>query len=167
MSEIIYYGNPILRAKSSKIEEFDSSFEEACELLTDLMYEYDGVGLAAPQIGISKRYFVIDASKDEDSPMIFVNPEITWKSEELVSDSEGCLSIPGIRGNVERSTSVSVKAFTPDGKEFVIDKAEGLLARAIQHELDHLEGVMFVDRLSPVKKQLIANKLKKMAKQNK
>ncbi len=166
MSDIYYYGSKVLREIAEPITEFDADFATECEKLINFMYEYDGVGLAAPQIGISKRFFAIDISKEGDSPMILANPEFIWKSEELETDSEGCLSIPGIRGMVERPVSVSVKAQDMDGNEVLIEKADGLFARALQHENDHLDGTMFVDHLTPVKKQLIANKLKKMAKQN-
>ncbi len=167
MSDIFYYGSKVLRLTATPVTEFDAEFAEQCNILIDLMYEYDGVGLAAPQMGISKRFFAIDVSKEGDSPMILVNPEFTWKSEELETDSEGCLSIPGIRGMVERPASVSIKALDENGKEVLFEKVDGLFARALQHENDHLDGTLFVDRLTPVKKQLIASKLKKIAKQNK
>ncbi len=167
MSDISYYGSAVLRQKAIAVTEFDNEFRKTCDRLTYLMYEYDGVGLAAPQIGISQRFAVIDVSPDGDKPVLFVNPEFTWKSTELESDNEGCISIPGIRGMVERPMSVSIKAQDVDGKEFVVENATGLFARALQHEIDHLDGVMFVDHLSPSKKQLISNRLKKMAKENK
>lgn len=166
MSVIRYYGDPVLRKKAVPISDFNREFEELCEQLTDWMYEYDGVGLAAPQVGISQRFVVVDVSKEGDKPIVLVNPEITWKSEEKVTDSEGCLSIPNIRGNVERYASISVKAFSPSGEEFQLERIDGLFARAIQHEIDHLDGILFVDKIPPVKKQLIAGKLKKIAKQN-
>jgi len=164
MSDISYYGSPVLRQTAKEVTTFDDSFLQLCDRLIALMYEYDGVGLAAPQIGISQRFAVIDVSPDGDKPVLFINPVFTWKSDEKETDSEGCISIPGIRGMVERPAMVSVKAQDVNGKEFTIEKASGLLARALQHEIDHLNGVMFVDHLSPSKKQLISNKLKKMAK---
>lgn len=167
MSDIKYYGAPVLREKATEVTDFDNDFAATCERLVNLMYEYDGVGLAAPQIGISKRFVAIDVSQEGDTPIVLVNPVFTWKSEELETDSEGCLSIPGIRGMVERPVKVSVKALDIDGNEVVFEEVDGLFARALQHEIDHLDGVMFVDHLSPVKKQLVANKLRKMAKQNK
>lgn len=167
MSDISYYGSPVLRQKATVVVDFDDAFYKLCDKLTRLMYEYDGIGLAAPQIGISQRFAVIDVSPDGDKPTLFVNPEFTWKSEELATESEGCISIPGIRGMVERPISLTVKAQDVHGKEFVLENVTGLLARALQHEIDHLDGIMFVDRLSPSKKVLVANKLKKMAKENK
>ncbi len=167
MNEICYYGNPVLRKKCTPVTEFTSELSTLCDDLVDMMYDYDGVGLAAPQIGNPKRVIAIDVSQDSDQPMILINPEITWKSEEIDNDSEGCLSIPGIRGNVDRFTSISVKSLDVNGKEQLLEKVDGLFARALQHEIDHLNGVMFVDHLSPVKKGLVAGKLKKMARQNK
>ncbi len=164
MIDLMYYGSAVLRKKCEPVEEFDGDFAALCDKLINLMYEHEGVGLAASQVGMSKRLLAIDVSENGDSPIILVNPEFTWKSDELESDSEGCLSIPGIRGVVERHASVSLKALDMDGNEFLIEKAEGLYARALQHEIDHLDGILFVDRLSPVKKQLIAKKLKKIAK---
>jgi len=167
MSDISYYGSPVLRETAKPVVAFDESFQILCDRLTYLMYEYDGVGLAAPQIGVSQRFMVIDVSPDGDKPVLFVNPEFTWKSEDIENDSEGCISIPGIRGLVDRHASVSIKAYDLKGNPFVVENATGLLARAIQHEIDHLNGVMFVDHLSPSKKQLISNKLKKMARETK
>ncbi len=110
MSDIYYYGAKVLRETAKPVTEFDASFAAECDKLINFMYEYDGVGLAAPQIGISKRFFAIDVSKEGDTPMILANPEFIWKSEEIEADNEGCLSIPGIRGVVERPVSVTVKA---------------------------------------------------------
>ncbi len=164
MSDISYYGAPVLRQKAKAVESFDASFAEDVDRLINLMYEYDGVGLAAPQIGISKRFFAIDVSPEGDSPVLFVNPVFDWESEELETDSEGCISIPKLRGDVERPGSVTITAQDIDGNSFTFEKAEGLLARALQHENDHLDGILFIDRVSPMKKTLIAPKLKKMAR---
>ena len=164
MDDISYYGAPILREIAVPVETFDAAFAEEADRLTNLMYEYDGVGLAAPQIGLSKRFFVVDISVEGDTPVLFVNPVFDWKSEELETDSEGCISIPNLRGDVERPISVTITAQDIDGKSFTIEKAEGLFARALQHENDHLDGILFVDRVSPMKKTLIAPKLKKMAR---
>ena len=110
MYDICIYGNPKLRLKAKPVTLFDSAFEEFAEVLTEKMYEYDGIGLAAPQIGISQRVIVVDLSAESNQPAIFVNPEITWSSDELSSDDEGCLSVPHIRGIVERPASISLKA---------------------------------------------------------
>jgi peptide deformylase len=166
MSEICYNGNPVLRKKCEEVIDFDDTLADFAEELTEFMYEYDGIGLAAPQIGVTKRVAVIDVSNDGNKPTLFINPVITWKSEEIESDSEGCLSIPGIRGNVERPNSITVEAVDINGDKIVFEKITGLQARAFQHEMDHLDGVMFVDHLSPVKKTLIASKLKKLSRQN-
>jgi peptide deformylase len=167
VSDICYYGNPSLRQKCVEVTEFDSELEDFVESLVDMMYQYDGVGLAAPQIGDSRQIIAVDVSADSNKPIVLINPVITWESEEILNDSEGCLSIPGIRGNVDRPGSITIKGKTLGGEDIEFEKIEGLMARAFQHELDHLNGVMFVDRLSPVKKRLIASKLKKMARHNK
>jgi len=164
VDDISYYGAPILRKVAVPVEKFDAAFAAEAERLTNLMYEYDGVGLAAPQIGISKRFFVVDISAEGNTPVLFVNPVFDWKSEELETDSEGCISIPKLRGDVERPASVTITAQDVDGNTFTVEQAEGLFARALQHENDHLDGILFVDRVSPMKKTLIAPKLKKMAR---
>ncbi len=167
MSELCIYGNPTLRLKAEPITEFDANLQKFAEHLVDMMYKYDGIGLASPQIGKSVRAIAVDISEAGDNPLVLINPEITWSSEEIESDNEGCLSVPAIRGNVERPISVTVKAFDVDGNEVLFEKTEGLFARVLQHEMDHLDGIMFVDKVSPVKKRLIASKLKKMAREAK
>ena len=167
MYEICIYGNKTLREKCQPVTVFDDELQEFAEILVEKMYEYDGIGLAAPQIGVARQAIALDLSAESDSAIVLFNPEITWESEELDSDSEGCLSVPGIRGIVERPISISLKAQAVDGKVIEFDKVEGLFARALQHEMDHLRGVMFVDKLSSAKRAMISTKLKKMAKQNK
>ena len=166
MYEICIYGNPILRLKAKEITVFDEELAQFAKVLVEKMYEYDGIGLAAPQIGVSKRAIALDLSSESDSPIVLINPEIIWQSEELQSDSEGCLSVPGIRGIVERPSSISLKAQNIDGEEILFEKVDGLFARALQHEVDHLNGIMFVDKLSSAKRSMLSSKLKKMAKQN-
>ena len=131
---------------------------------TETMYAEDGVGLAAPQVNRSTRIIAVDATGGEGPAQVLVNPVIAWSSPEQEDYEEGCLSIPDIRLNVRRPSVVSVNAFDVNGKEIVIEKADGLLARALQHEIDHLDGILFVDRVSPLQRQLIASKLKKLAK---
>ena len=167
MYEICIYGNPILRKKAKKITTFDEQLAEFADILVEKMYEYDGIGLAAPQIGESVRAIALDLSSEANSPIVLFNPEITWRSEDIDSDSEGCLSVPGIRGIVERPISISLSAQDVTGAVVNFEKVDGLFARALQHEVDHLDGVMFVDRLSSAKRSMLSGKLKKMAKQNK
>ncbi len=164
MFEIRTYGDPVLRRTAAPVEEFDPSLKRFVDEVVETMIEKDGVGLAAPQTGHSVRVAVIDTTAGEETPYVLINPRITWSSDELEEYEEGCLSIPDIRLDVTRPVSVSVRALDAEGKEYRIEKADGLLARALQHEIDHLDGIMFVDRVSPLQRQLVASKLKKLAK---
>lgn len=165
MFRICIYGSQVLRTRARPVVSFDDELRRFVERLTETMYAEDGVGLAANQVGHAIRVAVIDTSGGENKPCVLVNPEITWRSVETLEQEEGCLSVPDIRLKVSRPASVTVKAFDAAGVEFTIDRAEGLLARALQHEIDHLDGIMFVDRVSPLQRQLVAGKLKKMAKE--
>jgi len=124
------------------------------------MYEANGIGLAATQVDIHERLIVIDVSEERDQPLVIINPELEWASEEKRKGEEGCLSVPGIYDGVERSTAVRVRALDGEGKSRVIE-AEGLLAVCIQHEMDHLMGKVFVEYLSPLKRNRIKTKLLK------
>lgn len=135
-------GDEILRKKSREVDTINDRIKTLVKDMIDTMYDEDGVGLAAPQVGILKRIFVIDVY-DDNGARVFINPEIL-ETEGAETDMEGCLSIPGEQSEVERPTKVKVKALDLNGQEFVLE-AEGLLARAICHENDHLNGVLFVD----------------------
>lgn len=135
-------GDNVLRKKSKVVEEINPRILTLLEDMIDTMYEADGVGLAAPQVGILKRIFVIDVY-DDFGPRVFINPVILEKKGTQI-DEEGCLSVPGEAAEVERANYVKVKAFNEKGEEFILE-AEGLLARAVQHEYDHLEGILFID----------------------
>ncbi|NLV83424.1 MAG: peptide deformylase [Spirochaetales bacterium] len=143
--DIYTLGEDVLRTKAEKITDFDQSLSILVDAMFDTMDEADGVGLAAPQIGVSKRIFVIDTRKDKER-IAFVNPVIIETSQNTVSYEEGCLSIPTMYTQIVRPAEVTVQAQDVKGKSFVL-KATGLLARAIQHEYDHLEGVLFIDRM--------------------
>jgi peptide deformylase len=164
MADIRIYGDPILRKNAAAVEKFDGKLKGLVKELAATMREKDGIGLAAPQIGHSLRMTVIDDSGGEKDPYILINPEITFFSEEREDFEEGCLSIPDINLKVNRPSRVSVTAFDEEGKQYTIEHAGGLLARALQHEIDHLDGILFVDRVSPVLRQLVAGKLKKLAR---
>lgn len=164
MFDVIVYGNPLLRKKAAPVEIFDEGLRAFTAELTETMYEKDGLGLAATQVARLVRVAVIDVSGGENKPLVLVNPEIYWSSEELGDYEEGCLSIPGINIKVSRPVSVSVRAFDEHGIGYSIDKAEGLLARALQHEIDHLNGILFVDRVTPLQRQMVNGKLRKMAR---
>ncbi|WP_227766952.1 peptide deformylase [Zhaonella formicivorans] len=139
---IVKIGNPVLREKAKPVSSITPNIIKLLDNMKDTMYEANGVGLAAPQIGVSKRVVVIDVG---EGLLELLNPEIIAMNGEEI-DTEGCLSIPGVQGEVKRAAEVTVKALNREGKEFEI-KGTGLLARAMQHEIDHLEGILFVDRL--------------------
>jgi peptide deformylase len=128
------------------------------------MYDANGIGLAATQVDVHERIVVIDVSEERDTPLVLINPEITWASDEKQVGDEGCLSVPGIYDGVERSTAVHVRALDREGQPRTIE-AEGLLAVCIQHEMDHLMGKVFVEYLSPLKRNRIKTKLLKQQKQ--
>ncbi|MGM0444280.1 MAG: peptide deformylase, partial [Fibrobacterota bacterium] len=117
MYPIRYYGDPVLRKKAAAVDTFDAELEEFCRILADKMYEYDGVGLAAPQIGVSRRVVAIDVTGGIEEPIVMVNPEILSTSEEELSDTEGCLSIPGISAVVTRPAEITVRGYSPQGEE--------------------------------------------------
>lgn len=142
-----YEGDEILRKKSREIEVIDDRIKELAEDMFDTMHKYDGLGLAGVQVGILKRIIVIDLY-DDVSKFCLINPEIVEKSEETVELEEGCLSYPNQFGKVVRSTKVKVKALDLDGKNVTLE-AEGLLAQALQHEIDHLNGEVFKDKILP------------------
>jgi len=164
MSDIRIYGDPILRKKSEPVTVFDDALKDFVEKMKEDMYNSAGVGLAAPQVGRSIRLTVVDATAGEQEPYVMINPEITYFSEEKSDYDEGCLSVPDITLTVTRPSIVSVRVQDEEGDEYVLEEVDGLLARAIQHEVDHLNGILFVDRVTPVRRQLISGKLKKLAK---
>ena len=148
IKKVLKYGNDILRQKSKEVTKVSRKIQILCEDLLDTMYAQNGVGLAAPQIGINLRVFVIDVSNGNNeklNPMIFINPKIIKKSG-AVNSYEGCLSFPKAYTNVRRYKNVVIKALNQKGKSFILEAKEGeLLARAIQHEFDHLDGILFID----------------------
>jgi peptide deformylase len=145
MLDIYTLGEEVLREKCQKVTEFDNALRILVDAMFDTMDEADGVGLAAPQVGVTKRLFVIHIRGAEKRA--YINPQIIETSIETSTDEEGCLSIPGVWHDVQRPARVTVQAQDVEGKVFQV-KADGLLARALQHENDHLNGVLFIDRLS-------------------
>ncbi|KMQ50702.1 Peptide deformylase [Chitinispirillum alkaliphilum] len=164
MLELCLYGDPVLRKKALPVEHFDDALRSFVEEMVEAMQREDGVGLAAPQVGKSVRVVVIDTSGGEEDPYVLINPEIVYSSEEKQDYDEGCLSIPGITLTVNRPETVSVKAQDENGREYLIENARGLLARALQHEIDHLNGILFIDHVSPLQRSLISGKLKKISR---
>ncbi|HTA53012.1 MAG TPA: peptide deformylase [Candidatus Acidoferrum sp.] len=161
---IVKYGDPVLETPTKPVENFD---EELLALVADMfesMYAANGVGLAAPQIGISRRVAVIDVTvgKNAEAKIVCANPQIIHTEGEQ-REEEGCLSIPGFRGHVARPQYVTVRAQDASGKEFEM-RGEGLLARAFCHEIDHLNGVLFITHLSMLKRDLIKRKIRKLKK---
>jgi peptide deformylase len=163
--KILKMGAPVLEQNAEKVTEFGTV--ELQELISDMwetMYAAKGVGLAAPQIGLSKRISVIDVSvgEDESKKIVIINPEVTFR-EGKQTDEEGCLSIPGFREPVTRANKVTVKAQNERGEPIEVS-GEELLARALQHEIDHLNGILFLNHLSSLKRDLIRRKIKKLQK---
>ena len=159
--EIRKYGDPVLKKESQNVETIDDNIKKLLDDMVDTMREASGVGLAAPQVGINLNVVVIEI---EGKVRKLINPEIIAKSAEEETVEEGCLSIPGVWEKVKRAARVKVKYTNENGEE-VIEEGEGLLGRAFQHEIDHLKGVVFVERISSLAKNLLAKKLLKMKKE--
>ena len=157
--EILQYPDPRLNLPAQRVEKIDAETRKLIEDMTETMYAAPGVGLAATQVDVHKQIIVIDVSEDRSDLRVFINPEVTRREGQAVNQ-EGCLSVPGIYDNVERAESVTVTALDRNGSRFTLN-ASGLLATCIQHELDHLHGQVFVERLSELKQNRIRAKLKK------
>ena len=161
---ILHYPDKRLRTPGEPVEEFGAELQQLVEDMAETMYAAPGVGLAAPQIGVAQRVFIIDVATDDDEPsdlMVFVNPEILEKQGECLFD-EGCLSFPGAREEIERAEWVKVRAQDQFGETFELE-ADGLLAIAVQHENDHLEGKLMLDHVSPLKRRSIHRTMVKRA----
>ena len=156
--QIITLGNELLRQKAEKIDQIDDQIKDAAKQMFEIIKQDKGVGIAGPQIGLMKRIFVVHIDGDEER--VFINPSILETSQETVKYEEGCLSVPGIYVDVVRSESVKIQAWNEKGKPFTME-ANGLLARVIQHEYDHLEGILFLDRLSELKRNRLIEKYEK------
>ena len=160
--QLRYYGDPTLRRKADAVETVDPETRRIIEAMFDCMYRERGIGLAAPQVGIARRIFVVDVEGEggERTKLALVNPEIKEKRGSVTGE-EGCLSIPGIHEDVKRHAEVVFEGLNVRG-ERVLVPAQGLLARALQHELDHLDGILFIDRLSAIRRKLLEPKLARM-----
>lgn len=172
LRNIRVYGDPVLRKVADPVEEFGPDLKQLAEDMLETMLESDGVGLAAPQVGVSKRFVVIgipvDDNGDQGKLHVFnmVNPEIIDEGEEIDLLEEGCLSLPEITVNVERPTKIVVEYQNLDGETIELE-AEGMFAKVIQHEIDHLDGVLITDYLPPLKRTMMRNRLKKLSEQAK
>ena len=157
---ILRYPDPRLHKVAKPVTVFDERLKKLVADMAETMYDAPGVGLAATQIDVHEQVLVIDVSDTNNELRVFINPEITWSSDEKQVYDEGCLSVPGIYDGVERPARVKARAFDADGKEFEVE-ADGLLAVCIQHEMDHLKGKVFVEYLSPLKRNRIKTKMLK------
>ena len=163
--EIIKLPDKRLRLLSEPVKQIDAAIRKLVDDMFETMYEAPGIGLAAIQVGVAKRVITMDLSKKENDhvPQVFINPEILWQSEERAKFEEGCLSIPDYYEEVERPAEVRVKYLDLAGKKREID-AKGLLATCLQHEIDHINGVLFIDHLSKLKRDRVIKKFTKAAK---
>ena len=161
--DILHFPDPRLRNKARHVERVGTEIHRLVEDMFETMYDAPGIGLAAPQVNVSKEIVVIDVSEERDSPLCFINPEIIEK-DGVTQFEEGCLSVPGVFENVTRAEHIKVKALDRDGNSFEME-ADDLLAICVQHEIDHLDGKLFVDYLSGLKRQRIRKKLEKEARQ--
>jgi peptide deformylase len=161
--EILEFPDPRLRTVAKPVETFDDAIGALVDDMVETMYQANGIGLAATQVDQHIRLLVLDVSEERDMPREYINPEIIFSEGEQVCE-EGCLSVPGIYANVKRADSIRVKAQDRDGNDFEED-VHGLRAVCLQHEMDHLEGRLFVDYLSPLKRQMVKKKLEKNRRQ--
>lgn len=169
--KILQYGHPLLRQKAMEIKKVGTREKELFAAMGETMYAANGIGLAATQVGVMERLFVLDVDQERDKKgdpdlasrnlQIFINPEIVWESEDDMPFEEGCLSIPDVQRDIYRPSAITIRALDENFEPFELE-ADELLARVIQHELDHLDGVLFVDRLSQFKRAMIAGELNKI-----
>ena len=160
---ILRYPDPRLHTVAQPVAAVDARLRQLADAMFETMYDASGIGLAATQVDVHERLVVIDISEERNQPLVLINPEIVWLSEETRVGDEGCLSVPGIYDGVERALAVRVQALDLDGK-LQVHEAEGMLAVCIQHEMDHLMGKVFVEYLSPLKRNRIKTKLIKQKK---
>jgi peptide deformylase len=157
---ILTFPDPRLNTVAKPVQAVDARIRGLISDMLETMYEANGIGLAATQVDVHERLVVVDVSEERNQPLVLINPEITWSSDEKVVNDEGCLSVPGIYDGVERARAVKVRALDGQGQSREIE-AEGILAVCIQHEMDHLLGKVFVEYLSPLKRNRIKNKMLK------
>jgi len=161
---ILCYPDPRLHTVAKPVQAVDARVKKLIADMLDTMYDASGIGLAATQVDVHERLIVIDVSEQRDQPLVLINPEITWASGEKQVSDEGCLSVPGIYDGVERAAAIKVTALDGEGRARAIE-AEGILAVCIQHEMDHLLGKVFVEYLSPLKRNRIKSKLLKQQRE--
>jgi len=159
---ILEFPDPRLKTVANEVKNFDSELKKLVEDMTETMYIANGIGLAATQVNVHKRLLVLDVSESQDQPRVYINPQILTSEGEQTHE-EGCLSVPGIYANVKRAENITVRAQDGSGNVFE-EQLEGLHAVCIQHEMDHLVGRLFVDYLSPLKRNMVKKKLEKQRK---
>jgi peptide deformylase len=160
---ILRYPDPRLNKIASPVKDFGPDIQSLIDRMFDTMYDAAGIGLAATQVDVHQRLVVIDVSEDRQEPLVIINPQLVWASPETKKNEEGCLSVPGIYDGVERAVSIRLEALDRHGKPQTLE-ADGILAVCIQHEMDHLLGKVFVEYLSPLKRNRIKTKLNKELK---
>ncbi|MCB1971606.1 MAG: peptide deformylase [Geminicoccaceae bacterium] len=160
---ILEVPDPVLKTPGVEVRTFDAALAALLDDMLETMYKAPGIGLAGPQVGVSQRIAVVDISENKDEPMKLVNPVIEWKSDNIVQTEEGCLSLPGQYADVRRPDAVHVRYHDEKGEPQRVE-ADGLLARCLQHELDHLDGILFTDHISTLKRGIIMRKLAKRRK---
>jgi len=162
---IVKFPDPRLRQPTVAVTQVTDEIRKLCEDLADTMYAANGAGIAAIQVGVPERIYIVDAAvaggREEDPPIVFINPELTWLSEETLTSDEGCLSFPGVFVPIKRSVRARVRAMNLEGEIFEFE-GEGLCARALQHEGDHLNGKLLVDFVGPLKREMIKRKMKRV-----
>lgn len=159
-------GSEVLRRRAVEIDEVDDDLRGLIRDMFETMYDAEGIGLAGPQVGVERRVIVVDLREEGSTPLALINPRIVEASSERDRAEEGCLSIPGVAGVVERNSTVVVEALSENAEPVRIE-ADGLLARCLQHEVDHLDGVLFVDRLSPLKRNMVLKKYRSLLAEEK
>ncbi|HNT36448.1 MAG TPA: peptide deformylase [bacterium] len=161
--EIFCYGNPVLRRKAKEVKRLDRQLQRLIKTMFSTMYQAKGIGLAAPQIGLSQQIIVVDTQEGKNQKLALINPRITaCSADDVDTKKEGCLSVPEIEGQVTRPCCIQLVGLTADGQEVQVE-AEGLLARVIQHEIDHLNGILFVDRIQGMDREILEGPLKDLA----
>jgi peptide deformylase len=163
---ILCYPDPKLHTVARPVEAVDDPVRALVDDMLETMYAASGIGLAATQVDVHRRVVVIDVSEERNKPMVLINPQLTWTSDERLVGEEGCLSVPGVYDGVERAARVKVRALDREGRPYDFE-ADGLLAVCVQHEIDHLDGKVFVQYLSPLKRNRIRTKMVKLQREEK
>ncbi len=164
---ILIHPDPRLKKPATQIDAISDDIRRLADDMLETMYDAPGIGLAAPQVGVSKRLLVMDCVKEEGAeprPMVLINPQVTWKSDEKNTYEEGCLSIPEQYADIERPAEVEVAWTGLDGTHYS-ERFDGLWATCVQHEIDHLDGILFIDYLKPLKRQIITRKMQKLKRE--